>query len=159
MVKERMKKRPKEETTPIPRIYHEALQEVAQHENRETIAPVLPTFSSMQSSLYRKRCERLPPLPRLWRMALQTKEASRESPPQYLWSCHPLQIRAGSHRSKYHAVGCRRTVNQEEEEIQTSWEKTGNNQREVRGRWLHPQWISQSSQPLGVILTVFVSCN
>ena len=54
MVKERMKKRAKEETTPVPRIYHEALQEVAQHENRETIAPVLSTFSSMWSSLYRK---------------------------------------------------------------------------------------------------------
>ena len=26
-------------------------------------------------------------------------EASRESPPQYLRSCHPLQIRASSHRS------------------------------------------------------------
>ena len=37
---------------------------MAQYENRETIAPVLPTFSSMRSSLYRKRRERLPPLPR-----------------------------------------------------------------------------------------------
>ena len=54
MVKERMKKRAKEETTPIPRIYHEALQEVAQYENHETIAPVVPIFSSMRSSLYRK---------------------------------------------------------------------------------------------------------
>ena len=37
---------------------------MAQYENRETIAPVLPTFTSMQSCLYRKRRERLPPLPR-----------------------------------------------------------------------------------------------
>ena len=32
-VKEKMKKRAKEETTPIPKIYHEALQEVAQSES------------------------------------------------------------------------------------------------------------------------------
>ncbi len=32
VVKERMKKRPKEETTPIPRIYHDGLQDVAQQE-------------------------------------------------------------------------------------------------------------------------------
>ncbi len=42
-VKENMKKRAKEETTPIPTIYHEAVQEVAQSESHETIAPVLPT--------------------------------------------------------------------------------------------------------------------
>ena len=62
-VKEKMKKRAKEETTPIPRICHEALQEVAQSDSRETIAPVLPTFESMKSVLYRKRREMLPPLP------------------------------------------------------------------------------------------------
>ncbi len=63
-VKQKMKKRAREETTPIPTIYHEALQEVAQSESRETIAPVLSTLRSMKSVLYRKRREKLPPLPR-----------------------------------------------------------------------------------------------
>ena len=58
-----MKKRAEEETTPITTIYHEALQEVAQCESRETIAPILPTFRSMKSALYRKRHKRLPLLP------------------------------------------------------------------------------------------------
>ena len=58
-----MKKRAEEETTPITTIYHEALQEVAQCESRETIAPILPTFRSMKYALYRKRHKRLPPLP------------------------------------------------------------------------------------------------
>ena len=40
MVKERMKKREKEETTPIPRIYHDGLQEVAQQDNQENVAPL-----------------------------------------------------------------------------------------------------------------------
>ena len=62
LVKDKMKKRAREETTPIPQIYHKALQDVAQYEDRESIA-VMPTFSSMSSSLYRKRHERLPPLP------------------------------------------------------------------------------------------------
>ena len=64
LVKEKMKKKANEETTPIPQIYHQALQEVAQHENRESVAAVLPTFSSVKSSLYRRWRERLPPLPR-----------------------------------------------------------------------------------------------
>ena len=51
VVKERMKKRAKKQTTPIPRIYHNGLQEVAQQDNRENVAPSLPTFSSMLSSL------------------------------------------------------------------------------------------------------------
>ena len=54
-----------------------------------------------------------------WHSKLR-KLAGKAHAPQYLWSCHPLQIRAGSHRSMYHAVGCRQTVNQEEEEIQTA---------------------------------------
>ncbi len=40
-VKEKMKKRAKEETTPMPRIYYGAWQEVAQSESREAITPVL----------------------------------------------------------------------------------------------------------------------
>ncbi len=54
-VKEKMKKRAKEETTPIPTIYHEVLQEVAQSESRDAIAPVL--------RIYRKRHEKFPLLP------------------------------------------------------------------------------------------------
>ena len=57
-----MKKRAKEETTPIPKIYHEALQEVTRSESHEAVAPILPTYGSMKSSLYRKRHERFPPL-------------------------------------------------------------------------------------------------
>lgn len=63
VVKEKMK-RAKEETTPVPQIYHQALQEVAQMENRDSVAAILPTYSSVRSSLYRKRRQRLPPLPR-----------------------------------------------------------------------------------------------
>ena len=63
LIKDKMKKRAREETTPIPQIYHKALQDVAQYEDRESIVSIMPTFSSMSSSLYRKRHERLPPLP------------------------------------------------------------------------------------------------
>ena len=63
LVKEKMKKRANGETTRIPQIYYQALQEVAQHEHRKNVAAILPTFSSVKSSLYRKRHERLPPLP------------------------------------------------------------------------------------------------
>lgn len=64
VVKEKMKKRAREETTPVPRIYRDGLQQVAQESNRESVAPLLPTFSSLRSTLYRKRHQRLPPLPR-----------------------------------------------------------------------------------------------
>ena len=47
MVKERMKERAKEETTPIPRIYHEALQEVTQYEN---IYKAVTLFKSEQAA-------------------------------------------------------------------------------------------------------------
>ncbi len=59
-----MKKRAREESTPVPRIYHDGLLQVAQESIRESVAPLLPTFSSLRSSLYRKRHQRLPPLPR-----------------------------------------------------------------------------------------------
>ena len=62
-IKEKMKERAKEETTPIPKIYHEVLQEVAQSESHEAIAPILPTYGSMKSSFYKKRHEKFPPLP------------------------------------------------------------------------------------------------
>ena len=58
-IKEKMKTRAKNEITPIPQIY---LQEVAQDQDREHIAPILPTFSSIKTSLYHKRYEALPPL-------------------------------------------------------------------------------------------------
>ena len=62
-VKEKMKKKAQEETTPIPKIYHEVLQEVAQSESHEAIALILPTYGSMKLSLYRKRHEKFSPLP------------------------------------------------------------------------------------------------
>jgi len=64
IVKEQMKKRAREESTPVPRIYRDGLQQVTQESNRESVVPLLPTFSSLRSSLYRKRHQRLPPLPR-----------------------------------------------------------------------------------------------
>ena len=55
----------KEETMPNPQIYHQALQEEAQHENWVSVAAVLLIFSSVQCSIYRfyrEYHERLPPL-------------------------------------------------------------------------------------------------
>ena len=63
-IKEKMKTRAKNEITPIPQIYHQTLQEVTKDQDREHIAPILPTFSSIKTSLYHKRYEALPPLPR-----------------------------------------------------------------------------------------------
>ena len=59
MVKDKMKKVTREETTPILQIYHEAVQEVFQYEDQENIASIMPTFSSTSSTQYK----RLPPLP------------------------------------------------------------------------------------------------
>ena len=62
-IKEEIKERSKAETTPIPRIYHDFLQEVNQHILSSEIAAILPTFQSIRSSLYRKRRENHPPMP------------------------------------------------------------------------------------------------
>ncbi len=58
-----MKQRAKQETTPALKIYHETLREVAA-EGDDEVAAVVPTFSSIRTTLYGKRRERLPPLPR-----------------------------------------------------------------------------------------------
>ena len=62
-VVDKMKDRAKNETTSVNVIYREALQEVNENPDLHEAAAVLPTLPSLQSSLYRKRRERLPPLP------------------------------------------------------------------------------------------------
>ncbi len=58
-----MRKRAREETTSVHRIYDEALQEVSQESGSEGIISQLPSLYSLKSSLYRARRERLPPMP------------------------------------------------------------------------------------------------
>ena len=59
-----MRKRAREEITPIPAIYNEQLISLNTHPERNSIAPKLPSFTSLKSSLYRNRRSRLPPLPK-----------------------------------------------------------------------------------------------
>ena len=58
-----MRKRAREEITPVPAIYNDHLIRLSTHSDRDSIALQLPTFTSMKSSLYRSRWSRLPPLP------------------------------------------------------------------------------------------------
>ena len=58
-----MRKRAREEITPVPAIYNDHLIHLSTHSNRDSIALQLPTFTSMKSSLYRSHWRRLPPLP------------------------------------------------------------------------------------------------
>ena len=60
----KMKDRAKNEMTSVNVIYREALQEVNENPDLHEAAAVLPTLPSLQSSLYQKRRERLPPLTR-----------------------------------------------------------------------------------------------
>ena len=63
-VKHKLRKRAREEVTPIPSIYNDALVDIAANsEEGESLAGRLPTFPSLKSSLYRSRRSRLPPLP------------------------------------------------------------------------------------------------
>ena len=57
-----MKKRAKEETISIPKIYQEALCGIATDESEE-VATVLPTFQSIRTQLHNKRREQFPPHP------------------------------------------------------------------------------------------------
>ena len=56
--------RVREEPTPVPRIYNEALIEISTQEDRHSVAAQLPTFSSLKSSLYGSRRKQFPPLPK-----------------------------------------------------------------------------------------------
>ena len=59
----KMRKRAREESTTIPQIYDEALQDLSQCGNKENVAAKMPTLSSLKSNLYRERRKRLPPMP------------------------------------------------------------------------------------------------
>ena len=56
-IKKKSKRRNYPDSSNIP------LQDIARYEDRENIASVMPTLSSMSSSLYKKKHESLPPLP------------------------------------------------------------------------------------------------
>ena len=58
-----MRKRAREEITPVPAIYNDHLIHLSTHSDRDSIPLQLPTFTSMRSSLYRSCWSRLPPLP------------------------------------------------------------------------------------------------
>ena len=62
-VKHGLRKRAREEVTPIPAIYNDALVDIATQVEDEAVAARLPTFPSLKSSMYRSRRSRLPPLP------------------------------------------------------------------------------------------------
>ena len=61
-----MRKRVREEMTPVLRIYNEAVVQLSTEEDCCSVAAQLPTFDSMKSSLYRsrRRRKRFPPIPK-----------------------------------------------------------------------------------------------
>ena len=61
-IRSQMRKRAGEETTPITAMYNEQLITLNAHPERKSIAPKLPSFMSLKSSLYCNQCSRLPPL-------------------------------------------------------------------------------------------------
>ena len=63
-VKSSLRKRAREEITPIPTIYNDALVDIASAQEEESVAARLPTYPSMKSALYRARSSRLPSLPK-----------------------------------------------------------------------------------------------
>ena len=63
-IKGNLRKRAREELTPVPRIYNEALIELSTQEDRDSVAAQLSMFSSLKASLYRSRRKRFPPLPK-----------------------------------------------------------------------------------------------
>ena len=58
-VKHGLRKRAREEVTPIPAIYNDALVNIATQVEDEAVAARLPTFPSLKSSMYRSRRSRL----------------------------------------------------------------------------------------------------
>ena len=62
-IKSNLRKRAREERTPVPCIYYEALIELST-QDRDSVAAQLPMFSSLKSSLYHSRRKRFPPLPK-----------------------------------------------------------------------------------------------
>ena len=64
-IRSQMRKRALEEITPVTAIYNEQLISLNTHPERNSIAPKLPSFMSLKSSLYHNRHSRLPPLPKM----------------------------------------------------------------------------------------------
>ena len=60
--KSKLRKRAREEVTPVPTLYNEKLVELSTQPDRSDVAPTLSTYSSFKSFMYRSRRKRLPPL-------------------------------------------------------------------------------------------------
>ena len=60
----KLRKRAREEVTPVPTLYNEALVELTTQPDCSDVAPTLPTYTSFKSSMYRSRRKRLPLLPK-----------------------------------------------------------------------------------------------
>ena len=58
-----MRKRAREESTTIPHIYSEALQDLSQCGNKSIVAAKMSTLSSLKSNFYREQWKRHPPMP------------------------------------------------------------------------------------------------
>ena len=54
-IKSKLRKRAREEVTPVPTLYNEALVELSTQPDCSDVAPTLPTYSSFKSSMYRSR--------------------------------------------------------------------------------------------------------
>ena len=54
-IKSKLRKRAREEVTPVPTLYNEALVELRTQPDSSDVAPTLPTYSSFKSSMYRSR--------------------------------------------------------------------------------------------------------
>ena len=52
-IKSKLRKRAREEVTPVPTLYNEALVELSTQPDCSDVAPTLPTYSSFKSSMYR----------------------------------------------------------------------------------------------------------
>ena len=61
-VKDKLRKRARDEITPIPTIYNDVLVDIATARD-ESVAARLQTYPSIKSALYRARSSRLPSLP------------------------------------------------------------------------------------------------
>ena len=60
---DKMKERVTTEATPVPQVYRDTLTEMHLNPSTSGATANVPTLPSMKSSLYRKRRERLPPMP------------------------------------------------------------------------------------------------
>ena len=63
-IRSQVRKRACEEVTPVTAIDNEQLISLNNHPKRNSIAPKLPSFTSLKSSLYGNQHSRQPPLPK-----------------------------------------------------------------------------------------------